>query len=422
VGAGLVLGAWLLAAALGAGLASAQRLPDTARDGGASADAALDAGEAGQDGGPGAPTPQESDAGVSPDGGRGAVFAPDAGGDGGVGATAAEDEALATAQAEFGHGNAAFRRGDYIAAARHFHAAYAAMPDPIPLYNEARSWERANEVARALVAFQQYLAAAPHAPDRGDVLERIEALRARPVEVFVSSEPPGAFVYLDGDAEPQSAVTPLVLHLAPGPHVLVLDREAHRRAVRRFEVEPGIPPTLFVSMEQDPGYVPMGVAHGRVNPRILNRRSTVLFSPRFSLLFGIARPWGNRPFDLSIAGEATAFVGRSLSAKLHVQQLEPLGAWTMVTADFGYVFRLEDLDLGFYAFAGSAYGNPTYDCYVRGCPRTFVIVAGGEFRADWVFHPHLALGLDVRIGVRDLFSSYRVETLPSFGLSFSLFL
>lgn len=320
------------------------------------------------------------------------------------------------ANSEWALAAAAYRRGAYVEAAQHWQAAYDALPDPLALLNIALSWEAVNEQARAIEYYERYLAEAPEAENRAQVTQHVAELRARPTQVFISSEPPGAFVYVDEDPNPQPTTTPIVLRLAPGPHVVVLDRDGYRRTVRRFVARPGQIETLSISLPADTGYVAPNGARLRMEPRVAHRRAESPLTLRFSFLFGAARPWNSGPLSLSIGAEATLFVGRSLATKVHLERVEPDGVWTLATGDFGYVFLFEDIDIGVYATAGIGYGSldPAHPEMRRVVP-----AAGFELRTDWQFHPRLSVGLFFRATWRNFFIA-PIEPLNSFGLSVSL--
>jgi tetratricopeptide (TPR) repeat protein len=330
------------------------------------------------------------------------------------------DERQVQAGAEFAEGLAAYRRGDFVAAAEHFQNAYLALPHPAPLFNLARSWEGANEISRALEAYERYLVEAPTAPDRNEVVERIAMLRARPAQVFISSEPPGARVFLDDDPSPQPGITPMVVRLPPGPHVLVLEREGHARIQRRFAARPGEVETISLTLVRAEEGVELPP---RPEPaqRILARRRTAPVTPRFAFTVGAARPWASQPLSLSIAGEAGVFLGRWTSARVRFERIEPDGVWSILTGEFGVVYPLEDIDLSLYASVGTAYGWLEYQDSVRQAPQQWVGVAGIEARVDWAFHPRLSLGAVFRLMARNFFVA-PLEPLNSFGLSVSLHL
>jgi tetratricopeptide (TPR) repeat protein len=296
------------------------------------------------------------------------------------------------ASAEFALGMNDYRRGDFASAAGHFQAAYESLPDPAPLFNMARSWEGANEITRALDAYQRYLAAAPDASDRDEVLARIALLRQRPVEVFVSSQPPGAFVFVDGSSEPIPGTTPLVLRLQPGRHTVALVREGYSRLERAVDVRAGERQTVAIPlMADDPA---SANNNGRFqDPLILDRRVAVPWATRFALVLGAARTLEGQPFFFSFGGDFTLFYRRNFMANARLLRIEPDGAWTVGTIGAGYVLPIEDIDLALVGHLGAAYGfhNPSMLS-----PRQWNAAVGIEGRVDWYFHRRLSLGVFVR--------------------------
>lgn len=67
----------------------------------------------------------------------------------------------ATAQEHFAKAQSAFDKHDYRLAAREFEEAYRAEPHHSPLWNAARSWQRAGESVRAANLYVKYLREAP---------------------------------------------------------------------------------------------------------------------------------------------------------------------------------------------------------------------------------------------------------------------
>lgn len=299
------------------------------------------------------------------------------------------------AASEFTAGMNDYRRGDFASAAAHFQAAYDALPDPAPLFNLARSWEGANEITRALDAYQRYLASSPEAQDRQDVLARIELLRQRPVEVFVATQPPGAFVFIDGSSDPVWGTTPVVMRLQPGRHTVALVRDGYTRLERPVEVRAGERQTLtFALVADDPTNTPTG---GRwQDPVILDRRVAVPWATRFAALLGASRTFENQPFWFSFGADFTLFYRRNFMANARFLRVEPDGAWTLATLGAGYVLPIEDLDLAFVGHLGVAHGYHQPDGARLGLVRSWDAVASVEARLDWYFHRRLSLGLFVR--------------------------
>lgn len=95
-------------------------------------------------------------------------------------ATPADPEAPADdAATTFDRAEALYDEGRYDEAAQLLRELVREHPDPILRYNLGRAYESSGEIAAAIDAYEQYLAAAPHAEDRPDVERRIDRLRAR---------------------------------------------------------------------------------------------------------------------------------------------------------------------------------------------------------------------------------------------------
>lgn len=123
-------------------------------------------------------------------------------------------EADRTAARHFADGQKAFAAGDYPHAGDEFEAAYRDRPHHAPLWNAARSWQRAGDEIRAANLFARYLREAPaDAPDRDQANASLRALTARLGRI----EPHAAGVEklrLDG-----KIVDAPVVYVAPGEHV-----------------------------------------------------------------------------------------------------------------------------------------------------------------------------------------------------------
>lgn len=151
-------------------------------------------------------------------------------------------------------GRKAYSRGDYEAAITEFQAAFEAKPDAAALYNIAKSYERLARYEEAIDYFEQYLALEPEAPDRADVEETIlrlrKAIRERFQELTVSSEPPGADIYLDDRNSEIIGQTNFSLKVTPGPHTLYLELNGYEPVEREFVMPDDKP--LALSFELKP--------------------------------------------------------------------------------------------------------------------------------------------------------------------------
>jgi tetratricopeptide (TPR) repeat protein len=138
----------------------------------------------------------------------------------------------------------AFRQGDHLRALVFLEQAYALDPQPGILANRALILERLGDHKRALTEFEAYLATDP-SPEKRAAAET--AVRRLKPEVIVTSEPPGAQVYLDDGAEAVGA-TPLRTPLPSGAHLLRVSLEGFSSAQSSILVEPGRPATAHFKL------------------------------------------------------------------------------------------------------------------------------------------------------------------------------
>jgi hypothetical protein len=319
------------------------------------------------------------------------------------------------AQAAFDEAIVAWRRGDCIAAVEGFSRAMEAAAHPDTRYNLARALECANEVARAIGEYERFLQESTDAADRQEVTQRLATLRARPVEVFLTTEPLEATVRVDG-AEGPPERTPCRLRLAPGTHLLSIDHAGFRPVVHRVVVEPGVAQDVHVPMTALPAAPPPPPEVDRV----ANRRVGRMVSGRAALLGGFSVP-RDRPV-LAFGVEAGVFVRRSITALAHAIWIDTDGAPFLLGADLGWTFPLSDLDLGIFVT-----GSALFQCDLSCREATFrrdeqQFVGGFAVRADVVLHPRLALGLFGRASWRNFDLSNIEALLATGGIALSLHL
>lgn len=141
-------------------------------------------------------------------------------------------------EARIAAGKQAYGRGDYEGAIEAFKAAFDAKPVAGALFNIAKSYEKMTRYEEAIDFYQQYIDLDPKAPDRGDVEETINRLkktiRERYQELSVSSDPPGADIYLDDRNTGLQGQTNYRFKVTPGPHTLYLDLNGYEPTKRDF--------------------------------------------------------------------------------------------------------------------------------------------------------------------------------------------
>lgn len=141
-------------------------------------------------------------------------------------------------KAKVENGKKAFARGDYESAIQEFKAAFAIKATPAVLFNVAKSYERLARYEEAIDFYQQYLDLDPNATDRPDVEEVVrrlkKSIRERFQELSVSSDPPGADIYLDDRNTGLQGQTNFRFKVAPGPHTLYVDLNGFEPVKRDF--------------------------------------------------------------------------------------------------------------------------------------------------------------------------------------------
>ena len=151
----------------------------------------------------------------------------------------AQGDDKARAAAHFEQGVKLYQQGKFADAIKAYSAAHQLAPHPDALFNIARCHENLGKFSLALQHYQQALALSTDPKSRADLQRRIQQLRTRPVKVFVTSQPSGAQVTVDGQAAPARGKTPLVVLLKPGEHVLLYRKDGFMLAAGRVVVKLG---------------------------------------------------------------------------------------------------------------------------------------------------------------------------------------
>jgi tetratricopeptide (TPR) repeat protein len=119
------------------------------------------------------------------------------------------------ARRSFEQGEQAYNAGDFVQAAKSFDEAYHLAPHYAPLWNAARSWDRAGEQTRAANAYARYLRAAPaDAPDRDAATQALAVLASKlgRIEVYATG---ADIVRVDDELLEGTSV-----YVHPGMHVV----------------------------------------------------------------------------------------------------------------------------------------------------------------------------------------------------------
>jgi tetratricopeptide (TPR) repeat protein len=166
------------------------------------------------------------------------------------------------AKAHFGTGQAYYEHGRFADAAREFEEAYRIAPRAPLLYNVGKSYEGANDLARALDAYRRFLEAAPaDSADRPEVTKRVAILATLVGSVTLHGAVDGSAITVDGVA---AGTTPLqgALVINPGRRTLVLSHERYVTFKKALDVPVGGTLTVEVEQPEAVKLVPVASGHG----------------------------------------------------------------------------------------------------------------------------------------------------------------
>jgi tetratricopeptide (TPR) repeat protein len=152
------------------------------------------------------------------------------------------------AKAHFNTGQTYYEHGRFDDAAREFEEAFRLSEKAPLLYNVGKSYDGANDFARALDAYQRFLAAAPpDNPDRDFSAKRVELLGTLVGKVTIDGAIAGSSVTLDGrDAGTTPLSAPLIVN--PGRHQLGLAHEGY--ATWKSAVDVGVGGNTTIAAKQ----------------------------------------------------------------------------------------------------------------------------------------------------------------------------
>jgi hypothetical protein len=150
----------------------------------------------------------------------------------------------------FALAESAERRRDWRAAIDEYERAYEASPHPSVLYNIGANYQRLGEHRAAATYFRRYLDESGAPSDRAEVEARIETLRARPSQVEIKVNPPGAQVFVDGA---DRGAGPITVELDAGRHSIYAAHAGRTSDVRELVLEYGDPITVTIDLDAYPG-------------------------------------------------------------------------------------------------------------------------------------------------------------------------
>ena len=152
-----------------------------------------------------------------------------------------DDPKRGEARKKYAEGEAKFAAGDYEAAYNAYKAANEAVPASQALFKMAVCLEKLDKPAEALSTYQAFLGSNPPPamePKVAEAKARVDDLKKKiPVVVKVTSDPPGASVYVDGVV--QMGTTPMEVKAPAGKHKVRVTSPGYDPYEKEVEVEAG---------------------------------------------------------------------------------------------------------------------------------------------------------------------------------------
>ena len=143
------------------------------------------------------------------------------------------------ADVAFELGNGSYARGQYVEALRAYFTSYRLVPNRNVLFNIARCYEA---LARYNEAYRYYNDLAQEdlsKADEAEVRRSLERLRPKVALVRVTTDPPGAEVFMDRADLGIRGLSPQTLALTPGRHKVMVRKEGYRPAEETIHVARG---------------------------------------------------------------------------------------------------------------------------------------------------------------------------------------
>ena len=146
------------------------------------------------------------------------------------------DDLADEADLQFALGTNSYRKGDYRTALEHFLASNRLVPNPNVAFNIARTYERLGQFPEAYRAYDVALSQEVDPQSRRAVERELERIRPQVALLEVTTDPPGATIYLDRKDLGPRGTTPRVLALTPGHYRVIAELPGHKPSVMDTDI------------------------------------------------------------------------------------------------------------------------------------------------------------------------------------------
>jgi len=134
----------------------------------------------------------------------------------------------------------AFKGGDFARAAGLFRQAFDFSPRGNLLFNIGFCYEKSGNRLEAIKYYKRFLDAVPNSNRRSTVQDKItelsKGLDSRYTQVIVTTEPPGAYIYLNERSSGSLGKSPVQIPLMPGKHKVIAQHKDFEPEEREITV------------------------------------------------------------------------------------------------------------------------------------------------------------------------------------------
>lgn len=186
-------------------------------------------------------------------------------------------------QAAVEQANAFKREGKLKDAAEALRRAQTIAPDPSALYEIATLYEQAGERRAALGYFKRFIDEVPSDARVTEAVARIQALEAQLQdqyeEVVVTSQPSGAYVYINDRANGAVGQTPHRMKLLPGEHKIIAELDGYVTATQLLMLQEGAASQVAISLYSEAEVAPVSFLVNRADAQVYIDKSLMARTP-----------------------------------------------------------------------------------------------------------------------------------------------
>ncbi len=175
------------------------------------------------------------------------------------------------------------REGKFKEAAEALRRAQTISPDPAALYEIASLYEQGGERRAALAYFKRFIDEIPSDARVTDAVAHIQALEAQLQdqyeEVVVTSQPTGAYVYVNERANGAVGQTPHRMRLLPGEYKIIAELDGYVTATQLLMLQEGAASQVAISLYSEAEVAPVSFLVNRADAQVYIDRSLMARSP-----------------------------------------------------------------------------------------------------------------------------------------------